>query len=928
MTLQLFNALGVDTLNFWIKMLSSQRTTWTLEDAKQEFGESAEKHISRLLGANFLSGTLANFQLPELNIVMKLVFFEINLILRNIASNEYIADNAKLLQEFLVQFQKGMTNYDSYRKKHFGESRLVLDEIANKNKEQLQDLFTQFFGDVADLNMDFYVPQISPKSISNTIDTSKDSFHNIVKEYDTIFLAILDKFIKQTAVFYTQAFDSSLERLSTEFENIKSNFGTYSQSIDARYESFRRRIVTQNEIFKMESSKISKSQIELFNELDTMLNKLMQSSVASLASKTTQLLDYIFITIRKTLDGLSTEILQEVNQTESNTKEGIKNLVVSVFDINKNVLDELISALDILKQSTTKMTTSLLNNLSQINSNIQIGTEDAVKSLTASKDEIQHILDTTIQRGNQLANKLITANSNIIKHANDLINFTIEKIYKEITQEIANYESQIIEIENQGKPRIEATVQEAITQVIQSVDQSNKAVVSDLFKFIELIEKDYTLTSKKTTESVQLSQLFQYYLQNGQIPGYFENIKASTIQANQSITKDIIALENEQIQDISQMLNSFRISVDKSKNAMLQNFKASTDEYFNSLEILQGQIQGELAQHVETAFTFIFDAIDPITVELTHLHEAEIPEFFAITRTNVNEISAIINKLIKRIYEQANKNRNKLEDQISISEVIFMNEFESLKIAVMSQIQNVLAKNKKHILNQLETYKDQIDRDINAVKSSVGDNITEQLNLPVNKLTELLMKVEKSIEEMSEQSENEVQILKKEIDEQFGKLENKMITLFEQTSESVADVGISGPNTLIEQREKYAITIREYSDEIISALSVQMDQLKVAIVDEFAEQIAAIEKINNLNINMSGAHVQEVLDQLTKKIDNFYLNILQELNKLQTNTGLKSVNDIMIEETGSVITKIRSASMDELPIIQQIDTIIEKLSND
>jgi hypothetical protein len=929
MTNSFFSVVDQEALDLWILLLATKKKEWTMEEAVIAAGERLQKHLPRLLVAHFLDGDFSNFKLPNIADIIQLILEETYIKIRKIFDSEDFKDLSVPVRKFLVDLKLVMESLEGERRKRFGKSREEIELFISNAKNNVTKQFNKKFGQ--EIGEDLLIPQISPVTLVDMLTNMKNSYRQIITELEGSFIELLSEMENKSKSIYSRGLDKNNFNLRSDSANVLDlPFDNFEKNLEEKFTSFKRRVIASNEMFKLDAKKLSSSQVTLINNLENIIHKILQESLEELANKTRQTQDFIFINLRKSLDELSGNISDNITKKEDGSKESVRNLVNSVFTINQEILDELIEALNILRESSNKMKAGLAKNLDSIKESVQKQVVSSIEELQLSVTDIKEIETTTNQKVEKLSTTLSGETLTILdKVLKNIVDYD-DTINQDLWVQIVQLFEKIQEIDVSAIKIIDEHVGPISQEFANIFEYKQNQIIDKITEVVNSVGENYVLVPKDKYSGDDALNVKDIIITD-EISNFVKSQKANfSSESNNIVAERKINMSHAfdlQLKSVIENVNETKNDISSKMNKSLEDQKNELEETRQKVISTSEETLKEIKKNLEVSYSFIYESIEPINMRLNHFKDEEVPEFFDNSSEKVFGITDIIQSLIDKVKNQALKNKNRLQDQLGNSEMVILNEIEDLKIQVMSGIQKELTTSKKKLLETVEKHRSTVDTDINSTEKTIGKIVEKELNEPVGQFATVLGKIEDAIASLDSITEKEINNLKNEY---FGLIKQikKKVTEFSTIMESkLSDQSSKGIKDIEYIKNDLRRKVKKYMEEVIDALFVQIKLLGSNLGDNIKEQLAVFEKLNNYFKGEESELVKEMNTILDDEIQLAYLNTLKELNNLQKDTDLVKFYRAINEKAVGILHDLSEQQDTISPDFQDLVDLIKKFEN-
>ncbi len=916
-----FSLVDYDALNLWLNIVASGQDRWTLDEATEFFGEEIKVHLPRLLSSNFLSGSYSEFWIPSFPEFSQLILEETFI---TIMSTSQVDDHGEPISTDNLEskLRAALERYEKHRISNYTNMKMSLEQSIKDSINELEQMFKEHFQSLQGEDGTI-VPQLNPLDVLDYLQQMKTSMKNTMMELQEQSKLQIQEIIDKANAVYMRALSNNTLGEDEEKSFSDALFDTFNEALEKNFVAFKRRGIASIELFKLDVGKLSKRQIELINSLEAIIGQIVDRSISNLGNNTSKILDYIFINLRQSLDSLTGNIAQSVQESEDHSKEGIENLVSSVFTINRKVVEELIEALNILSQSASKMKSGLNKNLEKIEASIQEQVESSVEQLEASVDDIRQIQNTTNTKLLNASQMNEEANKKLLEEMIFSIEDTFQSIQNSLEERFNTAKDSFLgssKLEDfakdsqilfeEGKKGMMIPTQQVVRNFLNQLDAEYviipKSKVASITPEASSFVNSNISSASDVAASLGLDNMINESLQEGLS-------KLSLIHSNS--LKEMVKYHGEIIKKTSDFIGTLGEYLQAELQAILKTIKTSLHKRIEEIRMNSEQLKKELENDLQMGFTFIYDSIDPINMRLMHFKEIETPEFFEISRDKVVGIADVISTLINRIYTQAERNRDKLNDQIQITEMILKNQIEALKVSVMSQISGIVTKNKNDLLSSIEVHRSQIAKDIDNVRSLIGDIVQEELDLPVREFGMQLSKIEESILSMEQITSKEIETLRNEIHALLRRLQTQINGINSEITSKLEMMSSRGLDELSTIRMTAQNTLQLNFSEVESAQQLQISDLGSYLSSNLKEQISKIQKLNSLGEGGLSYTIRSMMNQVQKRLEDLYLDSIAFLNEMQERNSISMIYGDITDLTHQVLTSVQNIDLEGVKML-------------
>jgi len=915
-----FSLVDYDALNLWLNIVASNQEKWTLDEATEFFGEELKIHLPRLLSSNFLSGNYSEFWIPSFPEFSQLILEETFM---NITSTSSWKNGEPINTEnFESKLRQCLESYEKRRISNYTNMRKSIEQSIKDASIELEYIFKDQFSTLKDTDGSI-IPQLNPIEVLEYLQQLKINIKNTLNEFQEMTKLQIEELINKANKVYTNTLSKDSFGLSEENSFSDSTFKIFYDNLEKRFTSFNQRLVASTELFKLDVGKLSKGQIELINSLESIIGQIIEKSISNLGNNTSKILDYIFINLRQNLDSLTGNISKSVQESEMQSKEGIENLVSSVFTINRKVVEELIEALDILSQSASKMKSGLNSNLATIEKSISEQVESSVEQLEASVDDIKQIQETTYSKILSTSKKADESNRILFDEVIISIETAFTEIQSALQEQFARAKESFL-----TTTKLDSFIDESLTIFGESDEKLDDPIHSEFAKFIDHLDTEYIIIPRVKVASItpEASSFVNSNISSAKQVSEKIGVNEKISDSIQEVKDDLRTLHKNSIsqlqhhhQELLTKTTDFIGTLGEYLNAQLSStlkqitefIKSRVTEMVDNSEILREELKNDL----KMGFSFIYDSIDPINMRLMHFKEVETPEFFEISREKVIGIADVIASLISKIYTQATKNRDRLNDQIQMTEMILNNQIEALKVSVMTQISSIVTKNKNDLLGSIEIHRTQVSKDIENVRSYVSDVVQEELNTPVKEFGLQLSKIEESVLKMQQVSSIEIDTLRNELQALLRRLQSQVNGVNIDVASKIQDITDRGLDELSTLRISTNSDLQMNINEVETSLQLQISDLGSYLSTNLQEQVGKIQKLNSLAEGGLSHTVKNLLNQTQKRLEDLYTDSMALLNELQERNSISGLYGEITDLSDSLLSSVNAVDLSDVRML-------------
>ncbi|RMG20796.1 MAG: hypothetical protein D6732_27950 [Methanobacteriota archaeon] len=901
-----------ELLKTWIDLVNTSK-----EPIPEEKIESLEGNKDIFVTSKALIPKDGKYFPPRLELIFQGFIEELlHLTLNDLEQDKLLHKIAKTIRAFQVLLDKVGRDYENTYRSQFGKYRILMDKIRELTKEKIRD------------------QTIDIQSSQNLIDKFEGTRQTI--NHDV--LEILQK-TKATTEIGSREIDTLLEQLTIEIDPIlkgTSNFGekghleVIQEVLDyitkqhnqfkEKFHSFKARTSTGIELIKIEINKLNRSQTEFVNSLDDLLSRLVFNSLEQIAQQTEQIVDHIFIDMRKTLDEIRKELQKISEITEQESVEGIENLVSSVFDMNVEILKNQAEALEALKESSASIKDNQVANLNSMEENLSNAVKqttadlrDNIERLKLAKEVTKESISDIIQMMLQVERNLLDTFRSNVELIGDLSVNSIQEsilvaneIENEFSDKLTNLELALLR--NEGNQDV--------------LDGIFSLAINTLNKFTEEIQDQFKL-SPKNEEYHSEEQI------KDRIKAMKENLIMNFTQEAVDLGKQGASLREKEItetteklkEEMANRLASYKQNGKTALNRIVEfktQFERLAIDTYENLDEAKVAFEKETMEEIDAGFEQILSSLNSLHGGLDIFWSNKIPNVFQTTKQRTENIERLFIEVLDKATALANKNIKKLEENRENVGLILTGQFSALKETLISSLNEQFSSLNNRILQLIEGHRQSIKRKIDESSGEVFEHLSKELDKPLKNFIALREQIISSVDRLEELRLKEIEALTFDVISSIGKIAAD----FQKTldAEHQKALSLEGNN-----RREAALVLERLKRKVKPLISDIYVQIEVELYTLLSTAETDLEALKELALNML-----DVLNKTGMVIDNAFVKLLTELNLFQKNLQPSTMIQAIVKGSIKLMDKLKEhekeagLSVVDVVLLELLGNLVER----
>ena len=851
--------------NLWIKLVQSSKNEWTAEDLQRLYGVDVSTKVTYLVNNHALTKVNDVFLLPDFPPSTLILLQEIQTV-------------AQSFYDLLIRVNSSQQSEERKDKRSVNfENQLfnLLKTFANSTNSK--------FISLAKNELESLKPKLNTELITSTVFSDAEKLlTESIFDIHSLFTGILDTYFSQIhSLLLQMGADANLNSLKAEQKPTDSLFPT----ANLQFEQFTSNLFEAMDLFNLQSKKTISSQQNISDTLESILLDVIINKIISFGEKMSSTFDHSYIDLKKTFEKLSEELITEISKSEQETKDGIRNLIGSVFSINKSVIDKFLSSLDVLADGVAETKANLSKALGKTHRSVKIQVMFSLKKLKNSAKKIKAMHD---KAKGEFQSEILT----IIKN-NQIF---LDAILEEVKQGTAIFEDDFLKFLQsiQNNLKFSAGYLQSTPEVINF----SQSVETKLFEMKSIILQ--ILAQKLSSAGVNiLDSDFDTLL-----TGVLLQFKQGIHQDLHQVSEQLALVKQSQDAVINQQLEvifaQFRVGIQKVMEVFETNVTSRQNEIISSLN----QAKQSMTTTLTEMSKFSYSSITSVLTKLELFIKQENPSIFKQSLTKLSSVLDVLSSLIKTIEKLTETNSDKLDEQITSSERVLMTEVESLRLAILNNAQTKLVESQRRFLQNVENHKDNISTDINKIRISTHLEVQERVTYLIKELSQLL-------ENLDEFSDSFRKIVKKEINELqiASNQQNSMVNpMIDAANENLIQ-GFQGLlNNAREQfesiEEKAKISVQERVNEIKTESKVKAREVIGASLPLLLQKEMETTKISDLADKLGTVNEKTIMNKIG--------NLASEIKLVVDDNAMKVSDKAILKPKDIENMKVLQSQLDRL----------------
>ena len=874
-----------------------------------------------------------------------------------------VQNNAlKDLKQNLDSISSSLVDVLSYVSDIKSSDSTSFDEKLNGFSEFLKDNnlnYVESVRDVVDVirvQVDNNISKISRDNIerfnqlSSSITKSEESIKEEIKHSYNKLLEVQDNFneIKESINVNHITQNTNYENILSSADGLKSDFEykltTLKNSLLDQINEYKKEFTCDNadkisELkFLSESfhSKNHQNAIDLKNDLQTAIS----SNIDNLISEVKLLSEQVAGTTLK-LEGSNKEIVSFVrNDFASDLDNMVQGLKGNVDDLSCNISEKaegITKGFDSLSKSVEELSEnnrstlstvlaqildnfvalkSVVNNLGEKNENdLKINANVLVEKIADLKERLNQIdsdIDEDLSRQITIIEDNFTVLSNTIS---DLLKEGENSLDEKLTRGIAGISKQIEE------------------SVVEQMELS-KLKVEEIFD--RVIDKNNSTSAFFREKIVELNSILHTTLEEQ------NNIASNRLSEIASTLKDVIneniRLSGADYESLKAKFDLFSSHLEDINNSLVENVKTQLDDIAKFVDVgIQTQAQeinvkfDEISEKISNSSNVVRELnvktqedVDKITADLADFKvyvNASLSDSATIFVNKVEEISKDVNSQNNEILSSVIKINDDSKNEINTSIVTGLSDMTSAVDTKLSELKTIteelssshkglIAEKAQTIFRELSSVNDNLQTQLNTVKSTLNTNISTEINGLCEKIQSM---VEQSSINFSSQLGNEASRFNEDINAKSLEIKAS----FDLLNERLDKDEISRMNVFQSQLKELNGTFNNLMEESKSVTKSEVATISQTLIQTSKDLMGEVEnsieeKINSLlavNADISAGELQTFeafVNRILEQVENNKQNIITCKNVISdlVKNELKNISGNIEKEADGIVKDI------------------------
>ena len=758
-------------------------------------------------------------------------------------------DSTKKLTNTL---NKIVTNYETKLDEHQEKTKLILASL-NEELKKLEEATTD--------------------RIKSSIDKSKETAVNILKENENQFVNLLNKTktnsVEKLGVLITQTEGKTEEMKNKLSSDLSSYLKDFKKNSDGLLSLLKKGIDDGFNLFKDNlSSSIEKVSDQVTTFIDEIMTTFEESTSSYLDDLSKTAANY-----QKSLD----ERIETFTSTHDEFKQGftshlneLKENVVS--NIVKNVKDNDSAIKDLIQEKET-----------QFNNDVQAFSDDFSKRGRDIRDEVPDLVQiyykTSLDRLNEISDQFKSAVAKI-----DEINSSFQGLDQKQLQRVFGKEegprmAQLIESMNRDIELLKGSVGSKVEDMILTFSDSMTTLSTGVFQRV----------------NTRLDELSQFT--NNTIQSSSQSLEKSRSEISNQLSKSLDEMKKTIKDTYTTYEEQFTELQDTSTSGLKEVVGAESKAFSGVIK----KIKDSLDDIVKSSVTA--EEGDKTTMQL-HLEEGlnalqtTKKEIFTLMKGNNEEVLKTLQETLKTNIDDHTKLVTKVNSSMDTNMKTMQSEFETAKNALDTDVSVTLDEAAANYTTQTEKVEseinDLIDQEIQQFLEGTEELLAE-LNVSPEKSSELDAAVALTKEEMQKLTTEYPKLLKKDTDSFSSKLAASA-NEFQALAQAEIDTMYEGVKKDLEKSYDKMATDFESN---ITSVKEEFDKDSKDYDLNVQHQISSFVTNSDSNSSALVTNVQGTRDTLTDTITSGNETIKSDLTNLE-----KTVSDLFESLLSSFIEKL------------------------